>query len=198
MVPVFLSLITLLPVFTKAQYLEPLDSLVSEIIHSNKISLALQTNMLCQYKEKNTLHLLPSIGYDLVTNRPLVNFSLNNFIALRQRKKEVKYQVLQLEDRAFNQLITDTITCRFYYQEIKELLEKYIGQLNLQKKAAQLLQIKTAEHKKLQVTSEDILRTQLELERQQLSLSQARSEISAKALQLSLLIKRPLCFSWPQ
>jgi hypothetical protein len=198
MVPVILILITLLPVFTKAQYLEPLDSVLSEIIHNNNVSLVLQTSMFCQYKEKDAVSLLPSIGYDLVTNRPLVNFSLNNFIALRQRRKELKYQVLQLENRAFSQLITDTITCRCYYQEIKELLEKYNGQLTLQKNATQLLQIKTAEHKKLQVTSEDILRTQLELERQQLSLSQARSEISAKALQISLLIKRSLRFSLPQ
>jgi hypothetical protein len=191
------SLIILFPLYTRPQSVEPLDSLIAAIIFTNKSRRDEQIRLLRNYKEKNWLSLLPSIGYDPVTRRSLVNFSLNNFISLLQRKRELKFQVLQLTVRYRIQLISDTITCQHYYREFKELLENYAGQQVLLDSSYQLLIIKIHENKKLQATTEDVLKTKLDLERTRISIDQMRNGILIKALQLSLLINRQLEYKLP-
>lgn len=182
----------LFPVFTRAQIIEPLDSLISNIVSKNKAALQEQIALLLQYKEQNFLSLVPSIGYDLLTNRPLVNFSFNNFISFRQRKKDLKFQSLQIKIRFRNLLTDDSITCRLYYEEFAGLLVNYSKQLALLDSSFQLLQIKEEENKMKQATSEDVLKIKLELDKLRVSINQFRNQILSKALQLSLLIKRPL------
>ncbi|MCW3116844.1 MAG: hypothetical protein JWM28_926, partial [Chitinophagaceae bacterium] len=198
--PVMLRIIqwvVLVPLFTRAQSVEPFDSLMADIIYNNETGLNGQIELLHNYKEKNWLSLLPSIGYDLVTGRPLVNFSFNNFISMNQRKRDLKFQAIQLKDRYHNQLINDTITCQVYYKELKELLQNYAGQLSLLDSSFKLLQIKLEENKKSEATSEDVLKVKLELEKLRLSINQSRNVISAKTLQISLLIKRPVHYNIP-
>ena len=185
------------PLFILGQSVEPQDSLVRRIIYNNKHDLQEETRLLQQFKEKNWLSLLPSIGYDLVTNRPLVNFSLTNLISMNQRKRDVEFQVQQLKSRYHNQLIADTIACRFYYRELKELLENYAGQLALLDNSYQLLRIKEEENRRLQVTQEELLRVKLELERLGLSVNETRKNILSKALQISLLVKRLIHYKLP-
>ena len=143
------------------------------------------------------MSLLPSIGYAPITHRLIVNFSLNNFISLLQRRRELRFQVLQLTVRYRNQLISDTITCQHYYKEFKELIENYAGQQALLDSSYQLLIIKIHENKKLQATTEDVLKIKLDLERTRLSIDQMRNGILIKALQLSLLINRRLEYKLP-
>ena len=191
------SLILLFPLSTRSQSIEPLDSLIATIILNSKARRDEQIKLLRNYKEKNWPTLLPSIGYDPVTNRLLVNFSLNNYISLLQRKREIKFQVSQMTVRYRIQLASDTITCQYYYKEFKELIENYSGQLALLNSSSQLLIIKLHENKKLQATSEDVLKIKLELERSRLSLDQMRNGILIKALQLSLLINRQINYNLP-
>jgi len=191
------SLIILFPLCTKSQTVEPLDSLLATIIFANKARRDEQVKLLRTYKEKNWLNLLPSIGYDPVTYRLLVNFSLNNFISLLQRKRELKFQTSQIIIRYRTQLTSDTITCQLCYNEFKTLLENYTGQLALLDSSSQLLLIKLHENKKLQATSEDVLKAKLDLEKLRLSIGQMRTGILTKALQLSLLINRQIDYKLP-
>jgi len=191
------SLIILFPLYTQSQSLEPLDSLVAAIIFTNNSRRDEQIRLLRNYKENNWMSLLPSIGYAPITHRLIINFSLNNFISLLQRRRELKFQVLQLTVRYRNQLISDTITCQHYYKEFKELLENYAGQQALLDSSCQLLIIKIHENKKLQATTEDVLKIKLDLERLRLSIDQMRNGILIKALQLSLLINRRLEYKLP-
>ena len=197
MISRFTSLIILFPLYTRSQSVEPLDSLLAAIIFTNKSRRDEQIKLLRNYKEKNWLSLLPSIGYDPVTQRLLVSFSLNNFISLLQRKRELHFQVMQMTIRYRIQLVNDTITCQHYYSEFRELLNNYAGQLALQDSSYQLLLIKLHENKKLQATSEDVLKVRLELEKSRLSIDQMRNGILTKALQLSLLINRQIDYKLP-
>ena len=191
------SLILLFPLSTRSQSIEPLDSLIATIILNSKARRDEQIKLLRNYKEKNWMSLLPSIGYAPITHRLIINFSLNNFISLLQRRRELKFQVLQLTVRYRNQLSSDTITCQHYYKEFKELLENYAGQQALLDSSYQLLIIKIHENKKLQATTEDVLKIKLDLERLRLSIDQMRNGILIKALQLSLLINRRLEYKLP-
>ena len=197
MISRFTSLIILFPLCTRSQSVEPLDSLLAAIIFTNKSRRDEQIKLLRNYKEKNWLSLFPSIGFDLVTQRIVVGFSLNNFITLLQRKRELRFQVMQMTVKYRIQLVSDTIACQLYYKEFKELLENYAGQQALLDSSYQLLAIKQHENIKLQATTEEVLKIKLELEKSRLSIDQMRNGILLKALQLSLLINRQIEYKLP-
>lgn len=172
--------------------IEPAQDCIFYIISYYKAQEQTSIKALELYKEKKWYNLLPQpgIGYNMIANRPLVTLSMPDFISYLNRRRDLKYKkqnTILATNKAIN---NDTIAFKSVYRQLEELIAVYKVEKSLLHSDSILLSIKIEENKKLQATTEEVIKAAASLEQKKLSHRQGLQAILSKAASLEPYLHR--------
>lgn len=180
-------------VLSKGQILiEPLQDCFAFIIQYHRTQQQQEQSALELYKEKKWYNLLPhpGLGYNFMINRLMVTLSLPDFIGYINRKKDLKYRIHKTNISAQNAITNDTIAFKSAYKELLHLIVFYYQEEKLIANDSLLLQIKLEENKRLQATTEDVLKIKLAIAEKQYQHAKLILTILSKVATLETYLHR--------
>lgn len=171
---------------------EPLSDCINSIITYHRAAEQTELKALDVYKEKKWYNMLPQpgIGYNMIANKPLLTLSMPDFISYINRRKDLKYRKHNTEVQTQNDINRDTISFKSVYRQLKELIEVYEKEKSLLSSDSILVSIRKEENKKLQATTEDVIKAEAALEQKKLSHRQSLQAILSKAASLETYLHR--------
>ncbi|GEM_PF-6566701 len=162
--------------------IEPLSIGIQYIVDWHNQELLTERNALANYKEKQWYNIIPwpALGYNMATNKPMVTFTLPDIPNYITRKKDLKYRLQKVSSTTQQSIVRDTSAYRTNYIQLQELIYIYQQQLQLLKNDSLLFAIKVQENKKLQATTEEVIKTKASLQEKELNLHHNKLAIWAK------------------
>lgn len=175
-------------------YVEPIDDCLAFIKNFHYEKKATEQKALNLYKEKKWYNFLPrpGLGYDFITGRPLVTLESPDFISFINRKKELNYKLHQSEITNSEKLNNDTVAFISGYAQLMKLIELHLTEKVLISKDSLLLKLKIEENKRLQATTEDVLKIENSILERKYNHQKAIMVIMSKAQSLEPYLHRNL------
>lgn len=175
------------------------DSCVNAIMVWHLQNQASELQALNVYKEKKWYNLLPvpGIAYNFMLNRPMITVSMPDFISYINRKKELNYRIHKTTISTQQGLTRDTIAFKSAYKELVHLVQFYHQEKELIAADSLLLKIKIEENKRLQATTEDVLKLKLAIAEKQYHHSKSILAILSKVATLESYLHRSFKISLP-
>lgn len=172
--------------------IEPLHDCLVYIIQYHHKQQQQEQTALELYKEKKWYNLMPhpGLGYNFMINRPMITLSLPDFIGYINRKKDLKYRIHKTNIAASNGITNDTIAFKSAYKELLHLIAFYNQEEKLIANDSLLLKIKLEENKRLQATTEDVLKIKLSIAEKQYQHAKSILAILSKAATLETYLHR--------
>lgn len=191
-----LALLTIL--FTSASNtysqvtVEPLQDCIAFIMQYHHTQQQREQTALELYKEKKWYNLIPhpGLGYNFIVNRPMITLSIPAFIGYINRKKDLKYRIHKTNMSAQNAIRNDTIAFKSTYNELLHLIAFYNQEEKLIANDSLLLKIKLEENKRLQATTEDVLKIKLSIAEKQYQHAKSILSILSKVATLETYLHR--------
>jgi uncharacterized protein YhaN len=180
--------------------IEPLDKCISDIIDWHRQSLNDELQALNIYKEKKWYNLLPrpGIGYELINSRPMFTLTMPDFISFINRRKDLKYSIHKAVVSANQRITTDTTAFISAYYQLQNQIRFYYDEKALINQDSVLLSIKIEENKKLQATTEDVLKLRLAILQKQFNHSKTIQSVLSQAAALEPHLHRSFRIIIPQ
>lgn len=143
------------------RYLPSLDSLLTILESSDSLQLDAE---LKEYKHTyrfSWVYLIPSVGYDLINNRPLVMFNSSGIISYFQNKRVVERKQISIESKAELSHTNNKIKLITYYNDLKSSIIQLDMTYETYKKYEQLYDLKVQQHKANEINTETFLKEQI-------------------------------------
>lgn len=170
----------------------PLDSLIQIVVSNNTTELTNQNQLLKQYRDKSWINLVPNLGYDPITNRPIVTLNISQALGFVNSKRQIKYRQATNAINYANSLTADTIKLKAEYYKLQNLISQY-NEVSAQLKYDSLyIAIKKNENKNLQATATELLRAQQTRDENQTKLYNVKNQLISQKLVLEQIIKKEL------
>lgn len=179
--------------------IEPLQDCIAFIMQYHRTQQQQEQNAQELYKEKKWYNLMPhpGLGYNFMINRPMLTLSMPDFIGYINRKKDLKYRIHKTNISSQNAITNDTIAFKSAYNELLHLITFYNQEEKLIANDSLLLQIKLEENKRLQATTEDVLKIKLAIAEKQYQHAKSILAILSKAATLETYLHRSFKISLP-
>ena len=177
--------------------LEPLDSILAHIQEINQTSLEKHIRNYHQTKTPNWYHFLPSIGYNAIAQGFSINFSLNSFVAIADRKRAQQYQVNEWTKTSQTEQTQNIIQAKNTYRQLQNQLHQAIISHQILQTDSISFDIKQHNYNDTKITTEQYLDDKRKYLTRQQDFIQIRQKIIDLVNQISLIQQKELRFRAP-
>ena len=180
--------------------IEPLSDCINYIITFHNDAQKSEEKALQLYKQKKWYTLLPTpgFGFNFITAKPMLTLSLPDYVSYAYRRKDLKYRIIKTKITAQENITTDTVAFKSAYREIETQIKFYNEEKILIAQDSLLLAIKLEENKKLQATTEDVLKLKLSILEKQYNHAKAIQTILSKVSSLESHLHRTFKITLPR
>lgn len=177
----------------KAQItIEPMQNCIEDIKIYHYEKAQTETDALTIYREQKWYNWLPKpgVGLNIVTSKPIFTLEAPDYIGYINRTKELKYRKFRVKQTTGENLRADTIAFISGYRELETLIYFHNKEAQLIANDSLMLQLKTEENKKLQATTEDVLKIKISLLEKKYNHEKSIINILSKAASLETYLHR--------
>lgn len=173
---------------------EPITDCIAFIKNYHYEKSQKEAQALAIYKEKKWYNWLPKpgLGYDFVSGRPMFTLAAPDFVSYINRKKELQYRQFKNIETSSENIHNDTVAFISGYKELNTMIKLYNEEELLIANDSLILQLKTEENKKLQATTEDVLKQKITLLEKYYTHSRGILALMSKAAALEQYLHRNL------
>jgi hypothetical protein len=176
---------------------EPLDTLIMHMTREHNERTAAAVGNYNNLRGRAWLHLVPSLGYDAFRNAPIVTISSSQVIEYFTKKDNKKYQVIQLQQAAENELQKKIYQLRALYLRLKKQLLELETRANVMKLNEELFNIDRDKYASIEISSEEYLQSQKVISQQRADYQSFKLNIFQTISDIEYQINRALFISAP-
>lgn len=192
----FLMLCVLSSLSVYSQIITPLDSLVFKVAtkHDNQMKMKLEEFR--SMRKFKWLTFLPTVGYDPLTNRPTIGFSLSSLSRYLTKNHELnqKQQSIFLESAAA--VSSEMKLLERKYNSIQNQISTYQRFKTVASIKTKLYEIQKQKHENNEISLETFLNAQLDYEQFLRSEYKERREIEKEIEDLEVLTNSKILYKW--
>lgn len=166
----------------KSQIQPPLDSLIGSLKNYHD---SLKTAQVLEYKNSNKtnwLYFVPGVGYDFLSNRPMISYSLTHVAAYLKTKEQQKNKTAAIEKTKRLDLETDIIKLRSLYENINMHISQFSLDTLILFKHKQLFQIYTSKFKNNEIQMENYIQYEIGILEKEKALTGSKNAIRSLIL----------------
>ena len=163
--------------YGECQITTPIDSLIGSLKSHHDSIVSAHVHEFKNSNNLNWLYFVPGIGYDFISNRPMISYSLTHVAQYLKTREQQKNKTTSIQKTEKIDFESDVLKLRFLYSDINNRIGQFATDTMIVFKHKQLFEIYKAKFLNNEIMVENYIMYEIALLEKQKALAATKNSI---------------------